>query len=284
MRQGRTLPAVPSPDPRRRHSPWASSATPRRSRTVPALALLALLAAALTLGACGGSSASAGGSQAELRVFAASSLTDAFTKLGEQYMAAHPDVKVTFDFAGSQDLAAQLQQGAPADVIAMADRKNMDAVARLVETPQTFAANRLQIAVAPGDPLGIRSLSDLGRKDLKVVLAAPEVPAGEYAAQALQKAGVTVKPVSLEDSVKGVITKVSLGEADAGIVYVTDVIAAGGDVAGVAIPPSQNVTAEYPLARVGASERAREAQGFIDLVLSSAGQQVLRDAGFLKTQ
>ena len=157
----------------------------------------------------------------------------------------------------------------------------MAAVGELVEAPRVFAANRLQIVVAPGNPLRIRSLPDLARPDLKVVLAAPQVPAGRYAAQALQAARVTVEPVSLEESVKGVMTKVSLGEADAGIVYVTDVIAADGAVGGVSISPAHNVTALYPMARVTSTGQADAAQAFIDLVLSADGQRVLRRAGFL---
>ena len=197
------------------------------------------------------------------------------------YTAAHPGTKVAFNFAGSQDLVAQLQQGAPADVLATADTKTMDLVADLTGAPETFAGNKLAIAVAPGNPEGIESLDDLAREDLKVVLAAPEVPAGKYAQQVLDKAGVTVKPVSLEESVKGVVTKVSLGEADAGIVYVTDISAAGGEIDGVEISNDMNVIAMYPIAVVTASEYADTAKAFVDFVLSSEGLQVLQDYGFL---
>jgi molybdate transport system substrate-binding protein len=247
------------------------------------LALLALLALAAT--ACGttaGSTTDTTGDQPrELSVFAAASLTDAFTQLGADFTAARPAVKVSFNFAGSNDLLTQLQQGAPADVLATADTKNMDAAGELVGSPQAFAGNKLIIAVAPGNPQHVTGLADLARDDLKVVLAAPEVPAGKYAGEALGKAGVTVHPVSLEVSVKGVVTKVSLGEADAGIVYVTDVAAAGGKLDGVAIPDEQNVVATYPIATVVASERGEDAQAFIDIVLSAAGQKVLADFGFL---
>ena len=175
-------------------------------------------------------------SRATLTVFAASSLTEAFTQLGTEFTAAHPDVKVNFDFAGSNDLVTQLQQGAPADVLATADTGNMDKVAGKTGAPQDFAGNKLMIAVEPGNPEAHHRARRPGRKDLKVVLAAPEVPAGKYAQEALAKAGVTVQPVSLEDSVKGVVTKVSLGEADAGIVYVTDIDAAQGKIDGVDDP------------------------------------------------
>jgi molybdate transport system substrate-binding protein len=252
----------------------------RRSRTRPA-ALVAV--AALLLAACGGD---AGGSSSpetpsELKVFAAASLTAAFTELGRQYAAANGGDKVTFNFAGSQALATQIQQGAPADVFASADIPNMDRVKDLVATPQNFASNRLAIVVEQGNPKGVRSLDDLASGDLKVVLAAEEVPAGRYAKQILDQAGVTVRPVSQEDNVKAVVTKVSLGEADAGIVYVTDVTAGGDKVEGVQLPDDQNVTATYPIATVKAGKDQAGAQAFMDLVLSDEGQQVLEQHGFL---
>ena len=258
----------------------AGAPPPRpRGRRLWAVVLAALLlATAAAVAACGGS-ATAG--SATLHVLAASSLTEAFTKLGAHYEAAHPGVKVVFDFAGSQDLVAQLREGAPADVLACADTTTMSSAAGFVGEPRAFAGNTLAIVTAPGDPLHVRSLSDLADPGLKVVLAAPQVPAGKYAEQVLHNAGVTVRPVSLEESVKGVITKVSLGEADAGIVYVTDVVAAGGEVSGVTIPAAQNVTAVYPIATVDASKQAGRARGFVDLVLSSAGQDTLRGFGFL---
>jgi molybdate transport system substrate-binding protein len=188
---------------------------------------------------------------------------------------------VTFNFAGSQALATQIQQGAPADVFASADIPNMDKVKDLVGTPQNFASNLLAIVVEKGNPKGVRTLDDLAGPDLKVVLAAEEVPAGKYAKQVLDKAGVSVQPVSQEDNVKAVVTKVSLGEADAGIVYVTDVTAGGDKVEGVDIPEAQNVTATYPIATVKASKDQEGASAFMDLVLSAEGQQVLKEYGFL---
>jgi molybdate transport system substrate-binding protein len=247
--------------------------------------LAALLAvAALALAGCGGDDGGGGSGAAgpgELTVFAAASLTAAFTELGERYTAANGGAKVTFNFAGSQALATQIQQGAPADVFASADLPNMDKVKDLVGTPQNFASNRLAIVVEQGNPKGVEGLADLADPDLKVVLAAEEVPAGKYAKQVLDQAGVSVTPVSREDNVKAVVTKVSLGEADAGIVYVTDVTAGGDKVEGVDVPADQNVTATYPMATVKASEAPQAAQAFLDLVLSAEGQQVLKEYGFL---
>ena len=254
-----------------------------RSRTRLAAVLAA---AALLLAACGGGDDDSGGSSAatapsELKVFAAASLTGAFTELGRQYAAANGGDKVTFNFAGSQALATQIRQGAPADVFASADLANMDKVKDLVVTPQNLASNRLAIVVEQGNPKGVKGLADLADPGLKVVLAAPDVPAGKYAAEALGKAGVTVKPVSQEDNVKAVVTKVSLGEADAGIVYGTDVTAGGSKVEGVDIPDDQNVTTTYPVATVKAAKDEAGAEAFLDLVLSAEGQQVLKKYGFL---
>jgi molybdate transport system substrate-binding protein len=251
------------------------------SRVRPAAVLAA---AALVLAACAGDDDSGGSSGApspsEIKVFAAASLTAAFNELGPQYTAAEA-TKVTFNFAGSQALATQIQQGAPADVFASADIPNMDKVKDLVGTPQNFASNQLQIVVEKGNPKGVKGLDDLADPDLKVVLAAPDVPAGKYAQQALEKASVTVKPVSQEDNVKAVVNKVALGEADAGIVYVTDVTAGGDKVEGVDIPEDLNVLATYPIATVKASRAQDKAQAFMDLVLSDQGQQVLKKYGFL---
>jgi molybdate transport system substrate-binding protein len=243
-----------------------------------------LLVAALVLAACGDDSSGGGsgaGSPAEIKVFAAASLTAAFTELGAQFTAADGGTRVSFNFAGSQALATQIQQGAPADVFASADVPNMDKVRDLVGDPQVFAGNLLQIVVEKGNPKGVKGLDDLAGSDLKVVLAAEEVPAGKYAKQILDRAGVSVRPVSREDNVKAVVTKVSLGEADAGIVYVTDVTAGGDKVEGVDIPEEQNVVATYPIATVKASKAQDKAQAFMDLVRSDLGQQVLENHGFL---
>jgi molybdate transport system substrate-binding protein len=254
-----------------------------RSRFIR-LAPLALAVALLA--GCGGNDNPSGGNSAtaspsEIKVFAAASLTTAFAKIGRDFTAANPNTKVTFNFAGSQALATQIQQSAPADVFASADTTNMSKVSTLVSTPQNFASNLLQIVVAKGNPKGIKTLSDLSNRSTKVVLAAPDVPAGRYAGQALDAQHVIVKPVSLEDNVKAVVTKVSLGEADAGIVYVTDVTDGGDKVEGVDIPARQNVAATYPIATVKASTHQSQAQAFVDMVRSDQGQQVLKSFGFL---
>src|SRR6266536_3036335 len=240
-------------------------------RSAALLAVVALLAAG-----CGGNNSSSGGSSGsgsstEIKVFAAASLT----------AAANPNAKVTFNFAGSQALATQIQQSAPADVFASADTTNMDKVKDLVDTPQNFASNLLQIIVANGNPKGIKGLSDLSNPDLKVVLAAPDVPAGKYAGRALDAQHVTVKPVSLEDNVKAVVTKVSLGEADAGIVYVTDVTAGGDKVEGVDIPIVLFIPRTSPIATVKASSHQSQARAFMNMVVSDQGRQVLKSFGFL---
>ncbi|HZD38111.1 MAG TPA: molybdate ABC transporter substrate-binding protein [Actinomycetes bacterium] len=241
-----------------------------------------LAAVALLAAGCGGNaSGGSGSSPTEIKVFAAASLTGAFDQLGRDFTAANPGTKVAFNFAGSQALATQIRQGAPADVFASADTTQMDKVKDLVGTPRSFASNLLQIVVAKGDPKAVERLQDLASPDLKVVLAAPDVPAGRYARQALDAQHVTVRPVSLEDNVKSVVTKVSLGEADAGIVYATDVSAGGDRVEGVDIPNDQNVPATYPIATVGAGDHQSRARAFVDMVRSDQGQQVLKRFGFL---
>jgi molybdate transport system substrate-binding protein len=277
-----TLPRIhPSRGTRRRAAPCGRRGTTKPPRRPLAIVVVLLATLALAATACSTASDTSAGRPRELSVFAAASLTDAFTQLGSDFTAAHPDVKVSLNFAGSNDLVTQLQQGAPADVLATADEASMENAGGLVSRPQSFATNKLVIAVAPGDPEHITGLADLARKDIKVVLAAPEVPAGKYAAAALGEAGVTVEPVSLEVSVKGVVTKVSLGEADAGIVYVTDVSAAKGAIDGVAIPDAQNVIASYPVATVNDTRSRADAKAFMDFVLSADGQKVLADYGFL---
>ncbi|MEA2902290.1 MAG: molybdate transport system substrate-binding protein [Actinomycetota bacterium] len=232
--------------------------------------------------ACGSETAPsrAGGS---VTVFAAASLTEAFTDIGTALGAGDPSLSVRYSFAGSGALVTQVDQGAPADVVATADTTSMARLvaAGLVETPTTFARNQLQILVPPGNPLGIASLADLARPDLKVVLGDETVPAGKYAAQALQAAAVTVAPVSREADVKAAVAKVTLGEADATIVYVTDVAAAGAKGQGVAIPDGQNVVAEYPIAVVKATGNHAGAVAFVDAVVHGSGQDALRQRGFL---
>jgi molybdate transport system substrate-binding protein len=224
-------------------------------------------------------------------VLAAASLTAAFNKIGVDFQAAHPGTAVHFSFAGSATLVAQVQEGAAADVFASADQPNMQKLVDggLVQgPPSVFARNRLQIVVAPGNPKHITGLSDLGRPDLVIVLCAAVVPCGRYATQSLQKAGVTVKPASLEADVKAVVSKVALGEADAGIVYATDVRAAGSGVQGIDIPDTFNVIADYPIAVLKDSQNVPLAQTFVAYVLEDvpasgrpSGQRTLRQYGFL---
>jgi molybdate transport system substrate-binding protein len=249
----------------------------------PAAAALAALLAGCAGAGSGASGSPTGGSGAatpaaatgHVTVFAASSLTDAFGAEGAAFTRA-TGRRVTFSFAGSQDLAAQLRNGAPADVLATADQATMRSVAgRLAGPARTFARNRLVIVVARGDPKHVRSLADLARRDLAVVLADPSVPAGAYAARALAAAHVSVHPRSLELDVRSVLTKVELGEADAGIVYVTDAAAAHGRVGTVPVPDSPVAT--YPIAPV-----TRAGRPFVAFVLSPVGQRILHRFGFAR--
>ena len=209
-------------------------------------------------------------------VFAAASLQPPFDKIARQ-----AKVDARFNYAGTQTLTAQLTQGAQADVFASADTAHMTTVqdaGLLAGPPKIFAHNRLEIAVEKGNPKGIHTLADLARPGLVVVLADPSVPAGKYAQQALAKAKVTVHPASLEPQVTGVLSKVSLGEADAGIVYVSDIVASG-KADGVEIPDDDNVVADYSIASL--SHRSAADQ-FIAFVLSSQGQAILVNAGLEK--
>jgi molybdate transport system substrate-binding protein len=220
----------------------------------------------------------------DITVFAAASLTAAFTDIGDAFMAGNPEAKVTFSFDASSALVQQISQGAPADVFASADTSNMDKLtqAELNGTePVVFASNLLAIIVPKGNPAGVTGVADLAKSDVKVVVCAPEVPCGKYAAQVFDAAGVTVTPVSQEQNVKGVVTKVASGEADAGIVYITDVMAAGDKAEAVGIPDDINVVAEYPIASLKASTHADVDQAFIDFVLGPDGQAILAKYGFM---
>ena len=219
----------------------------------------------------------------DITVFAAASLTDAFTELGEAFEAANPGATVTFSFAGSSDLVAQIDEGAPADVFASADQSNM---AKLTEVggnagePAVFATNQLEIITAAGNPEGITAVADLADPDLVVVTCAVEVPCGRYSHELFTNAGVAVTPRSFEENVKGVVNKVTLGEADAGIVYATDVLAAGDRAAGVEIPADINVEAQYPIVATAGAAQPETAEAFIDLVLGPDGQAILAGYGF----
>jgi molybdate transport system substrate-binding protein len=216
-------------------------------------------------------------------VLAAASLTGSFGAAKTAFEAANPGATVTLSFGASSTLATQVVQGAPADVFASADQANMAKVTGpglTAGTPVVFATNRLAIIVAKGNPKGIAALTDLARPDLAVVLAGPDVPAGKYARQVLDAAKVAVTPKSLEADVKAVVSKVTLGEADAGIVYTTDVQAAGTKAEGVAIPDGVNVLASYPVAVLKDARNAGAAQAFVAFLTSDAGRAILTGAGF----
>jgi molybdate transport system substrate-binding protein len=238
------------------------------------------LSASLTLLACGSGNPCGDGchEQFNITVFAAASLQPPFDAIAGRMRAL--GTTAVFNYAGTQALTAQLTQGAQADVFASADTTHMrklEDAGLVAGTPQVFAHNKLEIAVAKGNPKGIHGLADLARAGLVVVLADPSVPAGKYAQQALQKAGVTVHPASLELQVTGVLSKVALGEADAGIVYVSDIVTSG-KVDGVGIPDDQNVIADYPIASLKSAHQG--ARMFVNFVLSTDGQAILKAAGF----
>lgn len=245
--------------------------------------ILGLVAALALLTACGDDpSASASGISGTVTVFAAASLTESFGTLGKQFEAAHPGTTVRFNFAASSALAQSISGGAPADVFASASTRNMDGVVQGgdAKDPRTFAKNTIEIAVPPDNPGGVRSFADLARPGLKVALCQDQVPCGSTAAAALKKAGVTVKPVTLGADVKAVLTAVQLGEVDAGVVYRTDVQAAGAKVRGIEIPDAQNASTAYPIATLTGAPNAAAAAAFVDYVLSPAGTAVLTAAGF----
>ncbi|HEY2428005.1 MAG TPA: molybdate ABC transporter substrate-binding protein [Acidimicrobiales bacterium] len=221
-----------------------------------------------------------------LDVFAAASLTGAFNAAKTTLMAAAPGLNLTYNFAGSNTLVSQIQQGAPADVFASADVANMQKLvnAGLVDTPVTFARNKLEIAVAPGNPKHITGLADLAKPGISLVLEAVGVPAGDYTRQVLAAQHVTVTPKSLETDVKSAVAKVTAGEADATVVYVTDVTAAGAKVSGVTIPDADQPSITYPMAVVKATKNQAAAQAFVDSSVSGDVQKALEAAGFLPPQ
>jgi molybdate transport system substrate-binding protein len=219
----------------------------------------------------------------DVTVFAAASLTDAFTEIGEAFMTEYPDSTVTFNFAASSELVTQINEGAPADVFASADQNNMtkltDAGNNGAE-PAVFATNSLEIIVGPGNPEGITEVADLANPEIIFITCAPEVPIGAYTAEVFTKAGVTVTPASYEENVRGIVTKVTLGEADAGIVYKTDVTAVGDQAEGVAIPVDLNLVAEYPLVVTKEAPNAEAGQAFVGFVLGEQGLKILASYGF----
>ncbi|MEU1494807.1 molybdate ABC transporter substrate-binding protein [Streptomyces sp. NPDC005776] len=259
--------------------------TPIGRRAAATAVTAALL---VPLAACGGNDTakgagggSAGGSPSvKLTILAAASLTDVFRTAGAAYEKEHPGAEVTFSFAGSQQLAAQVKQGAPADALVTADTKTMDGLASETGTPTVIARNRLVIATGEGNPEGIRSLKDLTDTRLKVVLAASEVPVGRYSKQVLDAQQLTVRPVSQEPDVRAVLSKVELGEADAGIVYKTDAATATDKVDAVDIPDAQNAIASYPAATLRDSGNSEAAAAFVEWLTTPPARKILTEAGF----
>ena len=283
---------------RARRRPAASPFSARLGRRVrhgPHATFLVVVCAAVTtcvLAACSsstttspsGSSSGSGKVSGTLVVFAATSLTDAFDKIGAQFEKAHPGLTVKFNYNGSSSLATAINQGAPADVFASAAPANMKTVTDAGDatgTPQVFTRNTGEIMVESGNPQHIKTVKDLANPKVKVVVCAPAVPCGAVAQAIFKNAGVTVKPVSEEQNVGGVVTKVTLGEADAGIVYVTDVKENESKATGVPIPADQNDITEYPIVQVKGAPNATAGKAFISYVLGPAGQQVLASFGFL---
>ncbi|MFJ6916452.1 molybdate ABC transporter substrate-binding protein [Streptomyces sp. NPDC101133] len=270
----------------------------RRTRRIRRTARMggAGAAALLALSACssssdpGADSDSAGGSSSssekvsgQVTVFAAASLKESFTTLGETFEKQHPGTEVTFNFAGSDTLAASITSGAPADVFASASPKTMATVTdagAAAGTPVTFVRNQLEIATLPGNPDRVSSLKDLTGSGLKVVLCDKTVPCGAAARKALDASGLELTPVSYEQDVKAALTKVELKEADAAVVYKTDVKAAGDKVTGVDFPESAEAVNDYPITLLKNAPNTDAAKAFIELVKSAEGQRVLTGAGF----
>lgn len=259
--------------------------------------IIMLLSAALAVAGCGSDTTASGPSgtstatepsstlEGDLVVFAAASLTAAFDEIGAAFMTENPDVTVTFNYAGSSDLVTQINEGAPADVFASADAANMTKLTDAGNNggqAEIFVRNTPQIIVGKGNPKAIATVADLAEPDTIVVLCAPEVPCGKYAATILSNAQVTVTPKSQEQNVKAVVTKVAAGEADAGIVYATDVIAAGDAAEGVDIPDDINVVAEYPIVTTTGSTNPDAAAAFVEFVSAEQGQKILASYGFLQ--
>lgn len=225
---------------------------------------------------------STSGLTGELTIFAAASLTASFTELAANFGRDNPGVTVTpISFDGSSTLAAQIDEGAPADVFASADEANMRAVGDAIDGSATvFASNTLQIAVQPGNPMKITGLADLAKPGISTVLCAPAVPCGKASHELVNFDGIVVTPASEEQNVKAVLTKVQLGEADAGLVYKTDVAAAAGAVDGVDIAGADRAVNFYPIAVLKGAKDPAVATAFVDYVLSSAGQSILAAYGF----
>src|SRR6201987_4532491 len=250
------------------------------------LAIAALGAIAVAgCGSSGGSNSSTSGSSSStgtITVLAAASLTGSFTQLGKQFETAHKGDTVKFSFGPSSGLATEITSGAPADVFASAAPANMETVVKAgdASSPQDFAKNTAEVAVPPNNPAQVTSVNDLAKSSVKVALCQPQVPCGVVAAQVFKNAKITVKPVTLQPDVKSVLTQVELGNVDAGVVYVTDVMAAGSKGKGVTVPARENASTLYPIAALTHSKEPSIAKAFVAYVLSPTGEQVLKAAGF----
>jgi len=271
-----------TPAPRGADTPRAGS---RRQRHLPVGVLL--VAVALVLAACAPSSTPAQGgagsrpsARTTLTVLAAASTRDAFTRIAASYEKAHPGVTVRLGFGGSSTLVDQVRAGAPADVLATASTTSMHLASGAVGPPVIFARNRLALVVPRANPAGIHSVADLADPEVRLVMCQPQVPCGATARTLLARAGVKARPVSLEPDVSATVTMVRLGEADAGFVYVTDLRAAGDQLAAVPLPPRLAVWTDYPIAVVTASPHRAQAAAFVRAVTGPDGQAVLRAAGF----
>jgi molybdate transport system substrate-binding protein len=251
------------------------------------VALATGLTAITALAGCGGEagaparsgSGSGSGVSGTINVFAAASLTESFTTIGKQFESAHPGTTVTFNYAGSSALAAQINEGAPADVFASASPKNMTAVTD-AGTPTTFVRNQLVIAVTKGNPKGVSGLAGLAAPGLKVALCTEAVPCGAAARTAIEASGAKITPVTLEQDVKAALSKVKLGEVDAALVYRTDARASAGDVDAIEFPESAKAINDYPIALLKGARNPAGGQAFIEYVLSADAAKVLTDAGF----
>ena len=251
-------------------------------------AMVAAFAVTAGLSGCGTddkASTPAGSNQIKgtVTVFAAASLTETFTKLGKDFEAAHPGVRVVYSFGASSALAEQIKQGAPADVFASAAPANMQQVVDtgdITGQPATFVSNRLEIAVPKGNPGHITGLADFGKTEPKLALCAEQVPCGAAARKAFEVAGITPQPDTREQDVKAVLTKVTLGEVDAALVYRTDVQAAGDKVEGIDFPESIKAVNTYPIAALAKAPNAAAATAFVDFIKSDKSKQVFTAAGF----
>lgn len=266
-----------------------------RSNASPSTRVAAVSVVLLAVSACAGADDRAGppdpapgepsaapAARGTIIVFAAASLTDAFTEIGELFETANPGVTVIFNYGGSSTLAQQIVTGAPADVFAAASPATMMIVTDAGDAvgSEVIAGNRLEIAVPADDPGGITGLPDFARQELTIAVCEPTVPCGAASERVFEAAGITAAPDTLEQDVRAALTKVELGEVDAALVYRTDVLAAGSAVEGIAFPEADEAVNDYPVATLSAAPNAEGAQAFVSFVLGSEGQDVLADAGF----